>query len=44
MPRQSPYDIKLSKAKRAELMGAGTPLHTRYRDVNRLRARRRMAE
>ena len=35
MPRQSPYDIKLSKAERAELMGRSRSYTSRYRDAIR---------
>src|SRR6516225_212003 len=35
MPRQSPYDIKLSKAERAELLARSRCYTSRYRDVVR---------
>jgi transposase len=35
MPRQSPYDIKLSKAERAELMARSRRYTSCYRDVIR---------
>jgi transposase-like protein len=35
MPRQSPYDIKLSKAERAELLVRSRCYTSRYRDVVR---------
>lgn len=35
MPRQSPYDIKLSKAERAELLARSRCYASRYRDVIR---------
>ena len=35
MPRQSPYDIKLSKAERAELLARSRRYTSRYRDVIR---------
>src|ERR1700687_1625623 len=35
MPRQSPYDIKLSKAERAELLTRSRCYTSRYRDVIR---------
>ena len=35
MPRQSPYDIKLSKAERAELLTRSRCYTSRYRDVVR---------
>ena len=35
MPRRSPYDIKLSKAERAELMARSRRYTSRYREVIR---------
>jgi hypothetical protein len=35
MPRQSPFDIKLSKAERAELLARSQRYTSRYRDVIR---------
>src|SRR3974377_969234 len=35
MPRQSPYDIKLSKTERAELLARSRCFTSRYRDIIR---------